>query len=140
MKPTDVRIGAKFVDPKLTSNPPQYRLHIVRSVADGKFTAEHVASGSVRTFSTEPDTLAQLQLVNPLGCFVDLDALVGERVRLDLTDGGSLGGRVTAVVYYTVEVAGVSGLAVAREVKAIELDRSGGSTYPMREIARVTVL
>lgn len=139
MKISDVKVGAKFRDPKLKSSPPHYRIHVVRDVQVDKFTAEHVASGNTRTFGLNPEVVSELEAMPPAICVANLDDLVGERVRLELVDGGNLGGRVTAVTYHEIEFVAVGERTKFREVVALELDRTGASTYPLRDIRRIVV-
>jgi len=136
MKTIDVIEGAKFHDDRLTSQPAHYRIHIVRRVASTgeTFQAEHIASGTTRTFGLTAEVLQGLRLVSPPILLADLDSLVGEQVRIDLVDGGRLHGRVTAVTYKSIELPeGAKG----REVTAVEIDRSGATSYAPREIARI---
>ena len=129
MNPHDVCPGLKFRDNGL-SQPPEYRVHVVVDDDTDTFKACHLASGNIRTFERTRDACAKLEPVGkrPVGT-VNLDCLTGERVRIDLVMGSSISGMVTAVRYGEAEVDG----RVIKFVREIELDKSGGSSYPLHE-------
>lgn len=133
MRLNEIAPGVKFHDERLTSQPKEYRIHIVRTVDLDAFTAEHVASGNVRRFGMNEEVTAPLRRVPPVLLRADLDDLIGEKVRIWLSDGGNLGGRITAIRYHDVDIAGMP----SREVASIEIDRSGATSYPMRDISRI---
>ena len=134
MQVIDVAVGLKFVDHNLTSQPEEYRVHVVTKVKLKQFTARHVASGSVRTFEKTPEALDGFELV-PYGPILasNLDCFVGERVYVELNDGSAMKATVTAIRYAEILLAGL----VRKYVAGIEFDRSGSTTYSPSQIASI---
>lgn len=129
-----IRPGAKFIDPHMTSQPKEYRVHRVVSVDGDRFTAEHIATGIHRTFGMGPDVLSAFVEVGKPVVMATLDGLVGEKVRIALTDGGTLQGTVTAIRYHVLTLDGIE----ARSVSEVEIDHSGATSYKWGEIASIT--
>jgi len=129
----EVQPGLKFHDNGL-SQPPEYRAHIIVAEGDRWFDAKHLASGNVRRFEKTDEAMGRLEVIgeHPI-MHANMDNLIGERVRVFLTMGSNLSGLVTAVRYCTVDINGKT----FRFVREIELDRSGGSAYPLHEIVKV---
>lgn len=136
MNPHDVCPGLKFRDNGL-SQPPEYRVHVIVDDDTRSFRARHIASGNIRTFERTRDACMNLEKIGkrPVAT-IDLDCLVGERVRVDLVMGSSIVGTVTAVRYGTTEVNGQT----IKFVTEVELDKSGGSAYPLHECIRVQLV
>ena len=129
----EVQPGLKFRDTGL-SQPPEYQVHIVTDDDADGFDARHVASGNVRRFDKTKEATGHLEVIGSAPVMVaNLDHLVGERVRIELTMGSSVRGTVTAVRYQEVDIVGHT----LRFVREIELDKSGGSAYPLHEIVKV---
>jgi hypothetical protein len=126
----------KFRDSAL-SQPPEYRAHVVTSDDTHGFEARHIASGNVRQFEKTREACSRLEAIGrrPVAT-VDLDCLTGERVRIHLKMGSTITGTVTAVRYGEIDILGQT----IRFVQEIELDKSGGSAYPLHEIFRVQLV
>lgn len=136
MKPSEVSVGIRFRDNGLTSQPEEYRIHLIESVDDagGRFRAKHLGSGNSRDFSLSDDALKGLEKCSStIVAVANLDAMVGRRVVLTLTDGGKLHGKVTAVRYTVIEFHPNP----IRIPKEIELDRSGSTAYRPNEIKKI---
>jgi hypothetical protein len=137
MTPFEIETGLKFHDDGLKSQPPEYRVHVIKSQDTGGFDAVHIASGNLRRFARTPEALANLRIIPRAPVLsANLDHLVGERVQVTLKQGSSLVGKITAVRYETVDIAGHT----LRYVKELELDKSGGSSYPLRELDTVQIV
>lgn len=135
MHDSEVKVGTKFVDEILTSQPEEYRIHVITRVMKDTFKARHIATTNERTFARAEEVLDNLSIVpNMPTLFADLDPLVGEKVRVELVDGGSLKAIITAVRYGEI----VIGDKTMRYVAGVELDRSGSTTYTLAEIAKIT--
>ena len=131
-----IKPGMKFIDSRMTSQPKEYRVHRVVSVDNDaeRFTAEHIATGLPRTFGMGPDVLAPLIEIGKPVVMANLDGLIGEKVRIGLTDGGTLHGLITAIRYHEIDLDGVK----ARSVSEVEIDHSGATSYKWGEIASIT--
>lgn len=132
-----VEIGKKFIDPGLTSQPGEYRVHRVTALHADHFEAEHIASNTMRRFPRTLEAISKLHEVGPAPMVVAvLDGLVGEKVRINLADGGRLHGMVTAIRYHEVAIDGT----VCRSVKEVEIDRSGATSYKWTEITSIVAV
>jgi len=132
---TQLKPGVRFKDEGLVSQPAEYRIHEVVKVEDETIIARHLASGNVRNFPRKPEALANLKLVNdkPMAS-ADLDALVGSHATLNLVDGGTISGYVSAVTYLLINVNGT----VFKQLNELEVDRSGSTRYKINEIKSIT--
>jgi len=132
---SEIKPGVKFFDPELTTFPPHYQLHIVQYIVGfNKFVAKHVAKGNNREFELSTDGVAKLVGVREFPLIqADLNGIVGEKVKVGLRDGGMMTGICTAVYYQEFSIDG----AKYRSIKAVELDRSGATTYSLEEIRMI---
>lgn len=135
---TAIKVGTAFIDTALSSQPSEYRLHIVRSITDTHLAAEHISSGNMRTFPID-----KLKALTPVPGYPDaesnLDCLVGRTVAMALVNGTRVVGVVTAVRYHEVPItlAGDDATEPSRQVRTIELDRSGSTEYQWAEIQTI---
>jgi hypothetical protein len=126
--------GIRFRDPNLRGYSEEYRTLEIIDTDDKVFRARHLASGRTQTYQLDTEVLQGLE---PIGSFpdgnADLDCLLGETVRLFLVDGGRISGEISAVTYYSVKVDDEE----IRQVKEVELDRSGSNRYLFHEIKSI---
>lgn len=132
---SEIRVGAKFVDPDLLSHPPHHRHHVVVEVIGyTHFIARHVVTRQDRKFERDAAVVARLHGVKQYPTVRnDLDGLVGDKVRVELKHGGALHAVVTAVYLGEYVIDG----AVTTYVAGIELDNAGATTYSPAEINKI---
>jgi hypothetical protein len=141
MNQSSITLGATFIDTALSSQPAEYRIHQVERITEDHVVALHIASDSLRTFPIKGDALKHLTPVpNFPDVLANLDCLVGRKVRMDLKNGGSLTGTVTAVRYTTMdcEMLGKESQTL-RQVQSVEIDHSGTTRYTWPEIQKISV-
>lgn len=131
----EVKPGAKFEDPTLLSSPKPYRIFVVDEVQGlENFTARQVSTNTTRKYPLDADAVERLREIKPFPKLqADLDSLVGDRVRVELSDGGSIHATVTAIRYGEVVIDG----AVFPFIREIELDRSFSTTYTLNQIKKL---
>jgi hypothetical protein len=131
----EVKPGLKFIDPRLITQPPAYRVYIVESVSGYEhFIATHVHTGRSRTIQLREEDVTPLQAIGRFPIVqVNLDVLVGDRVRVELKDGTSLHAKLTAVHYAECRIEG----ATARFVKGVEFDHSMSNTFSLDQIDKL---
>ena len=135
-----ITLGATFTDNMLSSQPIEYRIHQVERITDEHIVARHIASDNLRTF---PLTNAVLKGLDPVpnvpDVMANLDCMVGKKVQLSLRNGGRITGVVTAVRYQELECQMIKGSASQlRQIRAIELDHSGSTSYTWAEIEKIS--
>lgn len=136
MQAHEVHPGLKFRDEGL-SQPPEYQIHQVVNDDSKTFKARHITSGNIRTFDKTKEAMRHLKTIGVVPMMhANLDYLAGEKVKIHLTMGSAIIGKVTAVRYATFDIEGTT----LRFLKEIELDKSGGSSYPPHEIVKVQIV
>lgn len=133
---SDVKPGEKFIDPGLTACPPHHRVHVITRVEGfAYFFARHVATGNERRFEKTVEITDSLVAVKRYPVMThNFDALIGDRVLIELVDGGRITTFVTAIITGTIVIDN----AVFPHVEAIECEKSPNTTYRLNEIRRIT--
>jgi hypothetical protein len=136
--------GVKFVDNDMESHPEHHRVHKILQVRTGKprrFVAVHLATDTEREMVATKDQLAAMDNVPDyvIGD-ANVDTLVGEKVKLHLSDTGTITGVVTSVHYHKLTIGREdedNPDKTLRQLSAIELDGTGSNRYPLAEIAHI---
>jgi len=118
--------GALLYDHSTTTFPAHRRIYrlVEPPTEKGDLSLVHVASGSHRTINVASPGLALVPDLPDLAA--NIDCLVGQRIALRLDSGSTLTGYCTGIHYHEATLLGEA----VRQVKAVELDHSGSSTFP----------